>query len=115
MQIEGTTLPIWGMEIDADEARRTFQSASTDESKNVSGLFKSHSMSMSEITSLPATRFQCYFKSRSLVTSIHGVTSAANALAFSRAQVSDDESLLAFCQESFSLCRIGKIFSKAWV
>ena len=36
VQIEGTTLPIWGMEIDADEARRTFQSASTDESKNVS-------------------------------------------------------------------------------
>ena len=35
VQIEGTTLPIWGMEIDADDAKRTFQSASTSESKGV--------------------------------------------------------------------------------
>lgn len=39
VQIEGTTLPIWGMEIDADDARRTFQSASSkgsvDQTKNV--------------------------------------------------------------------------------
>ena len=30
MPIEGTDLPIWGMEIDADEARRRFKSSSAD-------------------------------------------------------------------------------------
>lgn len=30
MPIEGTDLPVWGMEIDADEARRRFKTSSSD-------------------------------------------------------------------------------------
>lgn len=35
VQLEGTDLPIWGMEIDADDARRTFQAVSPEEGGKV--------------------------------------------------------------------------------
>jgi len=35
VQLEGTDLPVWGMEIDADDARRTFQAVSPGEGGKV--------------------------------------------------------------------------------
>ena len=39
VQVEGTDLPVWGMEIDADEARQRFQASSAEGKSQVTATY----------------------------------------------------------------------------